>query len=114
MDKAAALPWDLILDSDVTRAYKPDPAAYRRPADYLGLDPSQVLLVAAHPADLAAARDAGLATAFVARPDEYGPTRRGGACEDTQSRDWDLSAESIVDLARQLGDRVSFRIHSDY
>jgi 2-haloacid dehalogenase len=107
MAKAAGLPWDLILGSDVTRAYKPDAAAYRRPADYLGLDPGQVMLVAAHAADLAGARDAGLATAFVARPDEYGTTRASGASQTTASeaaaaRDWDLNGESIVALARQL------------
>jgi 2-haloacid dehalogenase len=117
MAKAAGLPWDLILGSDVTRAYKPDPAAYRRPAEYLGLDPSQIMLVAAHAADLAAARDAGLATAFVARPAEYGASRAGTASagtatentatgdtatENTQAGDWDLNAISIVDLACQL------------
>ena len=31
------------------------------------------MLVAAHPSDLRAARDAGLKTAYVARPLEYGP-----------------------------------------
>jgi 2-haloacid dehalogenase len=108
MARAAGLPWDLILGSDVTRAYKPDPAAYRRPAQYLGLDPSEVMLVAAHAADLAGARDAGLATAFVARPAEYGPSRAGStatentATENTPVGDWDLNAISIVDLARQL------------
>jgi 2-haloacid dehalogenase len=103
MAKAAGLPWDLILGSDVTRAYKPDPAAYRRPADYLGLDPSEIMLVAAHAADLAAARAAGLATAFVARPAEYGPGRADGtAARGAAAGDWDLNAISIVDLARQL------------
>ncbi len=59
MAKAAGLPWDLILGSDVTRAYKPDPAAYRGPAEYLGVDPGEIMLVAAHSADLAGARAAG-------------------------------------------------------
>ena len=34
------------------------------------------MLVAAHPGDLRAARDAGLMTAYVDRPLEYGPNRR--------------------------------------
>jgi 2-haloacid dehalogenase len=76
MAKAAGLPWDLILGSDVSRAYKPDPEAYRRPAELLDLEPGEVMLAAAHPADLAAARDAGLATAFIARPLEHGPAAR--------------------------------------
>jgi 2-haloacid dehalogenase len=109
MAKSAGLPWDLILGSDVTRAYKPDPAAYRRPAEYLGLGPGEIMLVAAHPGDLAAARDAGLATAFVPRPAEYGPGGAGSPAAGTApakgpgpAGDWDLTAISIVDLADQL------------
>src|SRR5215472_1031796 len=41
MAKAAGLSWDLILGSDVTRAYKPDPAAYRQPAQFLGINPGE-------------------------------------------------------------------------
>jgi 2-haloacid dehalogenase len=99
MAKAAGLPWDLILGSDVTRAYKPDPAAYRKPAVFLGLDPGEIMLVAAHNADLAGARAAGLATAFIARPDEGGP---GKAADLTPAADWDLAATSITDLAQKL------------
>jgi len=65
MAKAAGLDWDLILGSDLSRAYKPDPAAYRWPATVLGLEPGEVMLAAAHDADLASARAAGLATAFI-------------------------------------------------
>ena len=39
MAKAAGLPWDLILGSDVTKAYKPAMEAYLRPAAMLGLEP---------------------------------------------------------------------------
>ena len=49
MAKATGLPWDLILGSDVTRAYKPDPVAYRGPAGFLGIEPGEIMLVAAHP-----------------------------------------------------------------
>jgi len=101
MAKATGLPWDLILGSDVTRAYKPDPDAYRRPAEYLGLDPAQIMLAAAHNGDLAGARAAGLATAFVSRPAEHGP---GSAQDATPTGDWDLTATSITDLAAQLAD----------
>ena len=99
MARAAGLPWDLILGSDVTRAYKPDPAAYTRPAAFLGLDPGEVMLAAAHNSDLAGARAAGLATAFIARPDEGGP---GKAADLTATADWDLVATSITDLAARL------------
>jgi 2-haloacid dehalogenase len=99
MAKAAGLPWDVILGSDISRAYKPSPDAYRKPAALLGLDPGEVMLVAAHNTDLEGARRAGLATAFIARPTEYGPHQ---ATDLTASGDWDLTAESITDLASQL------------
>jgi 2-haloacid dehalogenase len=102
MAKAAGLPWDLILGSDVTRAYKPDPAAYRMPAQFLGIDPAEIMLAAAHNSDLAGARSAGLATAFIARPDEGGP---GKGADLAPASDWDLVATSITDLARQLTPR---------
>jgi 2-haloacid dehalogenase len=101
MAKAADLPWDVILGSDVSRAYKPAPEAYLRPAAMLGLEPGEVMLAAAHNSDLAAARGAGLATAFVARPTEHGP---GQETDLAPSGDWDVVTTSITDLARQLRD----------
>ncbi len=102
MAKAAGLSWDVILGSDISRAYKPSPEAYRKPAAILGLDPGQVMLAAAHNNDLEAARRAGLATAFVARPAEHGPQQ---ARDLTASGDWDLVATSITGLAGQLRDQ---------
>jgi 2-haloacid dehalogenase len=99
MAKAAGLPFDVILGSDISQAYKPDPDAYRRPAAILGLEPGEVMLAAAHPADLAGSRRAGLATAFIARPDEYGP---GQARDLPADPGWDLAASSITELAGQL------------
>jgi 2-haloacid dehalogenase len=58
-----------------------------------------VMLGAAHNADLAAAREAGLATGFIARPDERGP---GQGPDPTPAADWDVVATSIIDLAGQL------------
>jgi hypothetical protein len=46
MARAAGLPWDVILGSDISRAYIPSPDAYRKPAALLGLDPGEVMLVA--------------------------------------------------------------------
>jgi 2-haloacid dehalogenase len=99
MAKAGGLAWDVILGSDVSQAYKPDPAAYLRPAAMLGLKPGEVMLGAAHNGDLAAARAAGLATGFIARPDERGP---GQKAEITPAEDWDAVATSITELAVQL------------
>jgi 2-haloacid dehalogenase len=99
MAKAAGLPWDLILGSDLTRAYKPDPAAYRRPAGFLGIDPAEIMLAAAHPVDLTGARVAGLATAFISRPAEYGLRPVHDAMP---TGDWDVVATSIPGLAARL------------
>jgi 2-haloacid dehalogenase len=99
MAKTAGLPWDVILGSDISQAYKPDPDAYRRPAALLGLEPGQVMLAAAHHSDLAGAQRAGLATAFIARPLEYGP---GQTREVTADPGWDLAASSVTELASQL------------
>jgi 2-haloacid dehalogenase len=100
MAKAAGLPWDMILGADVSRAYKPDPEAYLRPAALLGLAPGQVMLAAAHESDLAAASAAGLATAFIARPLEHGPAAPTGA--EAATGDWDLAGMSITEIADQL------------
>jgi 2-haloacid dehalogenase len=100
MAKAGGLAWDVVLGSDVSQAYKPDPDAYLKPAAMLGLKPGEVMLGAAHNGDLAAARAAGLATGFIARPDERGPGREADL---KPAADWDVAATSIIDLARQLG-----------
>ena len=97
--KAAGLPWDLIIGSDITRAYKPNPDAYLTAARLLDLEPGEVMLAAAHNADLAGARAAGLATAFIERPLEKGPDRSADAAAPG---DWDLVTASITELAQQL------------
>ena len=101
MAKHAGLPWDCILSAELTERYKPDRGVYLMAASYLGLDPEEVIMVAAHPADLRAAAAVGLRTAFVARPDEHGP---GG---DVESGDeFDVSATDFEDMAEKLGDLI--------
>ncbi|MCS5721679.1 HAD-IA family hydrolase [Herbiconiux sp. CPCC 203407] len=99
MSKSRRLPWDVIIGSDITRTYKPDPAAYRKTVELLGLPPGEVMLVAAHNEDLQAARMSGLATTFIARPREHG-SRQVLDLEPTS--DWDVVADDIEDLARRL------------
>jgi hypothetical protein len=53
------------------------------------------MMVAAHNGDLAAARDAGLQTAFVPRITEYGPARP----RPRARRGWDMIANDFMDLA---------------
>lgn len=96
----AGLPWDAILGSEVAQDYKPMGRVYLKSAEALSLAPGDCMMVAAHNDDLAAARSFGLKTAFVPRPQEYGPeqTRDLKAEED-----WDHAAGDFVELAEQLG-----------
>jgi 2-haloacid dehalogenase len=99
MAKRAGLPWDCVLSAELVRRYKPDLEVYRMAARLLGFAPHELALVAAHPSDLAAARDAGLGTAYVARPLEHGP---GGPFEVVAAGRFDWQASDFLDLAAQL------------
>jgi 2-haloacid dehalogenase len=99
MAKHGGLPWDAILGAEVAQAYKPQPEAYLRTADILGLAPAEVCLVAAHNSDLAAARRCGLRTVYVIRPLESGPPPK----TIPPDQDWDLVCDDFGELAGQLG-----------
>lgn len=94
------LPWDAVLSAELFEHYKPDPEVYLGAARLLGRPPEQVLMVAAHRDDLAAARACGLRTAYVHRPLEYGPDRIATQADDP---DADLSVDSLTELADRLG-----------
>ena len=100
MAKNAGLPWDAILGAETARAYKPQPEAYDRTADLLGLQPGECMMVAAHNGDLVAAQGRGFRTAFVSRPLEHGPNKT----RDLRAEhDFDVTADSFIDLAGKLG-----------
>jgi 2-haloacid dehalogenase len=99
--KHSGLPWDCILGAETARAYKPMPEAYLASCRQLGLPPPAVMMVAAHNNDLKAAKAQGLATAFVARPNEHGPGQTSDLAPDTSCVD--LSAADFVELAERLG-----------
>jgi 2-haloacid dehalogenase len=98
--KHSGLPWDLILGAELAHHYKPDREVYQTAADLLDLKPAEVMMVAAHLGDLAAARGVGLKTAFVARPLEYGPNGKPDLKPDASV---DVAAKDFVDLAGHLG-----------
>jgi 2-haloacid dehalogenase len=100
MAKRAGLPWDCVISAELFHHYKPDPQAYLGCADLLGVSPDQLMLVAAHPGDLRAARAAGLRTGYVARPLEHGPRREPHRIERDE---FDVTATDFVDLAERLG-----------
>jgi 2-haloacid dehalogenase len=99
MARRAGLPWDVILGAEVARAYKPQPEAYDSAARMLALAPAECLMVAAHPADLAAAAARGLRTAYVHRPLEYGPSRQVAR---PAAETFDYQVESFTELAELL------------
>jgi 2-haloacid dehalogenase len=100
MAKRARLPWDCIISTELRRTFKPEPAAYLLAPTLLELEPDQVMLVAAHQSDLKGAQAAGLHTAHIPRPLEWGP-----AAELLEPSDpaFDYVAPDFIDLARQLG-----------
>ncbi len=67
------LGWDAVISCEMIGVYKPHPQAYLKVAQWLGLEPPEILMVACHNFDLNAARSCGFKTAFVRRPDEWGP-----------------------------------------
>jgi 2-haloacid dehalogenase len=100
MAKRAGLPWDAILGAEPARSYKPTPESYLRTAKFLDLPTHQIMLCAAHNDDLVAARSHGYRTAFVRRPTEYGPHQ----IKDVEAaHDFDVIAESIIEVAEKLG-----------
>jgi 2-haloacid dehalogenase len=99
MARRAGLPWDLVLGAEIVQRYKPDPEVYDAAPRLLMLPPEQVLMVAAHPPDLAAARGRGLRTAYVHRPDEFGGRTSPPATDPVA----DLSVRSFEELADRLG-----------
>ena len=99
MAKHAGLPWDTVLSAELFQHYKPDPEVYLGAARILGLQPAQVMMVAAHPSDLRAAAACGLHTAYVMRPLEHGP---GGPMEPWTEGEFDIVASDFVALAHTL------------
>jgi 2-haloacid dehalogenase len=100
--KFAELPFDVILSAELFHAYKPDALVYLGAAQMLDVAPPEVMLVAAHKSDLAAAQNAGLMTALVERPLEYGAGKHPSPGPDPR---FDINVASFIELADQLGAR---------
>lgn len=96
----ANLPWDTILGAEIAQGYKPQPQVYLHSVSALGLEPAQVMMVAAHNGDLHAAAACELQTAFVPRSTEHGPGQSSDLAPDGG---FTLVATDFNDLASQLG-----------
>lgn len=82
-----------VLSVADVRRFKPAPEAYEFAAKRLGLQPHQMLMVAAHPWDLMGAAAAGCRTAFIQRPEK---ALFPGAPKPT------YTARDVAELAAQL------------
>jgi 2-haloacid dehalogenase len=93
--------WDAILGADIAHDYKPNRDVYLAAADALNLAPAECMMVAAHDIDLThgGASGAGLRTAFIPRPDEYGQ----GHGAEKLTGPVDIIAKTIPELADKLG-----------
>ncbi len=93
--KHAGISWDGILSCEFLGHYKPLPQAYQRCASLLRLAPEELMMVAVHPRDLAAAARAGLKTGFV-KP----KLEEAGSEGDTSS--FDIVADDYADFVGRM------------
>jgi len=101
MAKYGGLPWDCVFAGELAGSYKPDPKVYLMATNLLGLEPHEVMMIAAHNHDLIAAKNTGLSTGFVARPDEYGS---GDRKPDLHAApEVDVAVSDFIELATKLG-----------
>jgi len=94
-----AIDWDAVIACEMLRVYKPRPEAYRSAAKLLEASPGEILMVACHNFDLDAARGEGYRTAFVRRPDEWGPS---GPPDPVPNPVTDLVVAGFAELAGAL------------
>lgn len=92
--------WDAVIPCEMLRVYKPRPLAYQQAANFLGVSPSEILMVACHNFDLDAACGEGYRTAFVHRPAEWGPA---GPPDPVPNPVTDIVVGGFAELAERLG-----------
>ena len=97
--KAAGVQWDGILSCEFLGYYKPSLQSYRKAVRLLGLKPEEAMMVAAHEGDLAAARTAGMHTAFVKVPEEDIVSEGFG---QTTATGFDIEASDFEALCTKL------------
>jgi len=97
------LSWDVVLSCEGIGKYKTLPESYLTAAKWLQLNPEECCMVACHNFDLDAAKNAGFKTAFIRRPDEWGPEV---APDPEPNPMHDIVADGFPDLARQLGVQI--------
>lgn len=94
------LSWDAVFSCEGIGKYKLLPESYQTVADRLQLDVSECCMIACHNFDLNAARAVGFKTAFVRRPDEWGPP---GPPDPDPNPQNDIIVDTFPELAEALG-----------
>ena len=87
--------FDAVISVDAAGAFKPHPSVYRMAARRLGVEPSSIMMVAAHSFDIMGARASGYRGAYVNRyrlPMEDSPHQP------------DLEVADFLELAARLGE----------
>ena len=104
----SGIPFTYIFSAELFGTYKPSPKVYLGGAEKLGLAPSECVMVAAHLADLKAAKENGLQTIYVERAGEEGWSE--DQVKEARSAGWvDLWVDGgqgnrgFVTLAERLG-----------
>jgi len=92
--------WDAILSCEMWGVYKTRPEAYQTAAKLLQIPTQNLLMVACHNFDLDAAKKEGFKTAFVRRPDEWGPP---GPPDPKPNPIHDIVVDNFGALADRLG-----------
>ena len=100
MAKHSGLPWDANLGAELVKRYKPDREVYLSASEFLGVKPDEIMMVAAHRGDLEAAHTCGLRTAFIHRPDEFGP---GRIADKAAPGEFDIVSTDVMALAKHMG-----------
>jgi 2-haloacid dehalogenase len=93
--KHAGISWDGLLSCEFLKHYKPSKGAYLQCAALLRLQPGEVMMVATHPGDLAAAARAGLRTGFVQPKVEEAGTEGDSSAFDVIARDYTEFADRM-------------------
>jgi 2-haloacid dehalogenase len=88
-----SLPVDRAVSAEQAGVYKPHPAVYRTAVEQLGLEPSQVLHVAAHAWDIRGAVAFGMRGAYI---------NRAGILYGDSPFQPDLEASDLLELAARI------------
>jgi len=108
----SGIPFTHIFSAELFGTYKPSPKVYLGGAEKLGLRPNECAMVAAHLADLKAAKENGLQTIYVERAGEEGWSEV--QVKEARSAGWvdvwiddDQGNRGFITVAERLGVKLT-------